>query len=124
MVVKVYKEALAKVGKTNHDLRLRIEHAQILVSRSDSATHSNVLQPTPASAYYLFPPPSWLTDVSGPSSWYPIRLQTVQDIEKAGKLGLIASFQPTHGTSDMGYAEERLGPERIKGAYAWQSLYE
>lgn len=37
-------------------------------------------------------------------------------------MGVIASVQPTHATSDMGYAEERLGSERIKGAYAWQSL--
>lgn len=39
-----------------------------------------------------------------------------------GRLGVIASVQPTHATSDMGYAETRIGRERIKGAYAWQSL--
>jgi len=36
--------------------------------------------------------------------------------------GIIASMQPTHATSDMYWAEERLGPERIKGAYAWRSV--
>lgn len=35
---------------------------------------------------------------------------------------ILASMQPTHATSDMGFAEQRLGPERIKGAYAWQSV--
>ncbi len=44
------------------------------------------------------------------------------DIPRFGKLGVIASIQPTHATSDMGWAEARLGPVRIKGAYAWRSL--
>ncbi len=45
-----------------------------------------------------------------------------EDIPRFGKLGIIASIQPTHATSDMPWAEARLGPERIKGAYAWRSL--
>ncbi|KAF7971972.1 hypothetical protein HWV62_19371 [Athelia sp. TMB] len=43
------------------------------------------------------------------------------DLERAGRLGVITSVQPTHATSDMGYAESRLGPERLKTAYAYQS---
>jgi predicted amidohydrolase YtcJ len=35
---------------------------------------------------------------------------------------IIASMQPTHATSDMPWAVTRLGPERVKGAYAWQTL--
>ena len=31
-------------------------------------------------------------------------------------------MQPTHCTSDKAWAEKRLGPERVKGAYAWRSL--
>ena len=31
-------------------------------------------------------------------------------------------MQPTHCTSDMGWAEKRIGPTRIKGAYAWRSV--
>jgi predicted amidohydrolase YtcJ len=31
-------------------------------------------------------------------------------------------MQPTHATSDMPWAEARVGPERIKGAYAWRRL--
>lgn len=39
-----------------------------------------------------------------------------------GRLDVISSVQPTHATSDMAYAEDRLGSERIKGAYAWKAL--
>ena len=35
---------------------------------------------------------------------------------------IIASMQPTHQTSDRLMAEKRLGPDRLKGAYAWQSV--
>ncbi|KAI9508025.1 amidohydrolase 3 [Russula earlei] len=44
------------------------------------------------------------------------------DLERIGRLGVIASVQPTHATSDMNYAETRLGPHRVKGAYAYQTL--
>lgn len=44
------------------------------------------------------------------------------DIPRFHQLGVIASMQPTHCTSDMGWAEKRVGPDRIKGAYAWRSL--
>lgn len=35
---------------------------------------------------------------------------------------IIPSVQPTHATSDMYWAEDRLGPDRIKGAYAYKRL--
>ena len=35
---------------------------------------------------------------------------------------MIASIQPTHATSDMNMAEDRVGPKRIQGAYAWRKL--
>ncbi len=38
------------------------------------------------------------------------------------KNGIIPSIQPTHATSDMYWAEDRLGPERVKGAYAYKQL--
>lgn len=44
------------------------------------------------------------------------------DIERFAGLQLIASMQPTHATSDMGWAGERLGEERLVGAYAWRSF--
>jgi predicted amidohydrolase YtcJ len=45
-----------------------------------------------------------------------------EDISRFGLLHVIASMQPSHQTNDMRWAEERVGPERIKGAYAWNSL--
>lgn len=44
------------------------------------------------------------------------------DFTRFTELGVIASIQPTHATSDKNMAENRLGSERIKGAYAWQRL--
>ena len=37
---------------------------------------------------------------------------------------IIPSIQPTHATSDMYWAEDRLGAERVKGAYAYKTLLE
>ncbi len=45
-----------------------------------------------------------------------------QDIPRFAKLGVIASMQPAHCTSDMAWAGTRVGPERVKGAYAWRSI--
>ncbi len=47
----------------------------------------------------------------------------LDDIVKFKDHDLIASMQPTHATSDMNMAEDRVGAERIKGAYAWQKLF-
>ena len=44
------------------------------------------------------------------------------DIPRFAKLGVIASMQPAHCTSDMPWAEARVGPKRILGAYAWRSV--
>ncbi|MBC7492692.1 MAG: amidohydrolase, partial [Novosphingobium sp.] len=44
------------------------------------------------------------------------------DIARFAKLGVIASMQPVHETSDRTMAEARLGPARLTGAYAWHSL--
>jgi predicted amidohydrolase YtcJ len=45
-----------------------------------------------------------------------------QDLPRFAELDVIASMQPTHATSDMPWAGDRLGKERLRGAYAWQSL--
>ncbi|MDI3291187.1 amidohydrolase [Polyangium sp. 15x6] len=45
-----------------------------------------------------------------------------EDIPRFAALGVVASMQPTHATSDMPWAPARLGPERLRGAYAWRSL--
>ncbi len=48
------------------------------------------------------------------------QIVSLEDIPRFAKLGVIASMQPTHATSDMPWAEDRVGPQRILGAYAWQ----
>lgn len=45
-----------------------------------------------------------------------------EDMNRFSDLGVIPSMQPTHATSDMYWAEKRLGIERAKGAYAWKSI--
>ncbi len=47
---------------------------------------------------------------------------TPEDIPRFAKLGVIASMQATHATSDMNMAEDRIGPKRILGGYAWRRL--
>lgn len=44
------------------------------------------------------------------------------DIPRFATLGVIASMQPTHCTSDMRWVEDRVGEQRAAGAYAWASL--
>ncbi len=44
----------------------------------------------------------------------------LQDIPRFKALGILSSMQPPHCTSDMPWAETRVGPERIRGAYAWR----
>ena len=44
------------------------------------------------------------------------------DIPRIARRGIVASMQPTHQTSDRRMAEKRLGPNRLAGAYAWQSM--
>jgi predicted amidohydrolase YtcJ len=46
------------------------------------------------------------------------------DIPRFRQLGVLPGMQPTHCTSDMYWAEARLGPERVRGAYAWRKFLE
>ncbi len=46
------------------------------------------------------------------------------DIHKFGEAGIIPSIQPTHATSDMYWAWQRLGRNRVKRAYAYRELKE
>lgn len=45
-----------------------------------------------------------------------------EDFELFGKAKIVPSVQPTHATSDMYWAQDRLGKDRIKGAYAYKQL--
>ena len=46
----------------------------------------------------------------------------LKDIPRFVELGIIPSMQATHATSDMYWAEDRVGADRIQGAYAWQKF--
>jgi len=48
----------------------------------------------------------------------------LDDMQLFGRYNIIPSVQPTHATSDMYWATDRLGIERIKGAYAYKTLLE
>ena len=50
------------------------------------------------------------------------QILSLDDLERFADLGVIASVQPTHATSDMPWAGERVGDERLEGAYAWRRL--
>ena len=50
------------------------------------------------------------------------RCVDVADLPRLAQANIIASMQPTHQTSDRTMAEARLGPQRLGGAYAWQTL--
>ena len=44
------------------------------------------------------------------------------DFARFNKLEIIASMEPPHMAEDLDWAEERVGKERIKGAYAWRTM--
>ena len=46
----------------------------------------------------------------------------VADIHRMARLGIVASMQPTHATSDMPWAGDRVGKARLAGAYAWRKV--
>lgn len=50
------------------------------------------------------------------------QLLSAKDIPRFAALGVIASMQPTHCTSDMRWVEDRVGAGRARYAYAWRSL--
>jgi len=50
------------------------------------------------------------------------QIVSLQDIPRFKELDVIAAMQPTHATSDMNMAVDRVGEERIKGGYAWQTF--
>ncbi|XOV80514.1 MAG: amidohydrolase [Aestuariibacter sp.] len=70
---------------------------------------------------------NWIEKTSSQSQRHRIEhAQVVRpgEFNRFVDLDVIASVQPTHATSDKNMAEDRLGSERMKGAYAWQTLYQ
>ena len=63
-------------------------------------------------------------DAAGNHRWRIEHAQILshEDLPRLAQLHVIASMQPTHATSDMPWAEDRVGPRRIVGAYAWRQL--
>ena len=61
---------------------------------------------------------------AGDRRWRIEHLQIAdpKDLPRLKPAGIIASMQPTHQTSDRLMAEARLGPDRLGGAYAWQTI--
>lgn len=49
---------------------------------------------------------------------------SLDDIPRFKQLNIIPAMQPTHATSDMNMAEDRIGKDRLKGAYAWKRFIE
>ncbi len=50
------------------------------------------------------------------------QILTLDDIKRFQALGVIPSMQPSHAIGDLYFAVDRIGPERLKGGYAWRSL--
>ncbi len=50
------------------------------------------------------------------------QVQHPADVPRFARLGVIASMEPPHCVEDKAWAEDRLGPVRVKGAYAWRTL--
>ena len=52
------------------------------------------------------------------------QVMTDRDIERAGRLGIVAEVQPYHTSDDMRWMEERIGRDRSRGAYAFRRLWD
>jgi len=52
------------------------------------------------------------------------QIVTAEDAARFGKLGVVASVQPVHCTSDHSWTPARLGPERLNEAFPWRSFAE
>jgi predicted amidohydrolase YtcJ len=50
------------------------------------------------------------------------QILSAADIPRFAALGIIPSMQPSHAISDLHFAPSRLGMDRLKGAYAWETL--
>jgi predicted amidohydrolase YtcJ len=108
---------IARIGETqlkNLMSRAAMDNFQVAVHAIGDAANAEVLDAIEdLNATY-----------KGDRRWRIEHAQIVDplDIPRFGKLGVIASMQPIHQVSDRTMAEERLGPARLAGAYAWKSM--
>jgi hypothetical protein len=66
-----------------------------------------------------------LEEMPDPNNRYRIehsQIVALEDIPRFAQLGVLPSMQAVHATSDKNMAEDRVGPERIKGSYAWRKF--
>jgi predicted amidohydrolase YtcJ len=66
-----------------------------------------------------------LADVPTPDARLRVehcQIVDVADLPRFASMGVIASMQPTHATSDMPWAQTRVGKDRLVGGYAWRTL--
>ncbi|HVR90888.1 MAG TPA: amidohydrolase [Novosphingobium sp.] len=94
--------------------RAALDHFQVAVHAIGDAGNAAVLNAIDELA----------ATYSGDRRWRIEHAQIVDpaDIPRFGKHGIVASMQPVHQTSDRTMAEARLGPARLAGAYAWNSI--
>lgn len=108
---------LALMGGTelrNHMSRAALDGFQVAIHAIGDAANAEALSAIE----------ELLGDYTGDRRWRIEHAQVVDpaDIARFGQLGIVASMQPVHQTSDRLMAEARLGPDRLEGNYAWRSI--
>lgn len=98
----------------NKMVRASMDHFQVAIHAIGDAANAEALDAIA----------DLTADLPGARRWRIEHAQVIDpaDIPRFARLGVIASMQPVHQTSDRLMAEARLGPDRLKGAYAWRSL--
>lgn len=110
----------------NHGLRLLNQEELMNMAKKayDNEYQLNVHCIGDAANKYVLDAMAEVLKPENDNRWRIEHAQIVQpaDISIYKQYNIIPSVQPTHATSDMYWAEQRLGPERIKTAYAYQQL--
>ena len=116
-----YSDAAAKGLRVTGDTALKNMMSRAALDRFQVAVHAIGDE---ANAAVLGAIEELAPTYGGDRRWRIEHAQIVDpaDIPRFGHFGIIASMQPVHQTSDRLMAEKRLGPNRLKGAYAWKSI--
>ena len=116
-----YSDAAAKGLRVTSDTALKNKMSRAALDRFQVAVHAIGDE---ANASVLGAIEDLAPTYGGDRRWRIEHAQIVDpvDIPRFGHFGIIASMQPVHQTSDRLMAEKRLGPNRLKGAYAWKSI--
>ena len=116
-----YSDAAAKGLRITNDTALKNKMSRAALDHFQVAVHAIGDE---ANAAVLGAIEELAPTYGGDRRWRIEHAQIVDpaDIPRFGHFGIIASMQPVHQTSDRLMAEKRLGPNRLKGAYAWKSI--